>query len=67
MATQFDISMKRNGVLCDICGEVMHPMYGGGWDNDRFVCAGRDCGAEIVFPTSTEAPNVTGETEETMS
>lgn len=56
------IMMKKNEfqkmlskkVTCDICGEVMLPMYGGGWDNDRLVCAARDCQAEITFPTSTE-------------
>ena len=43
-------------VICDICGGVMHAMYGAGFDNDRIVCADRDCGAEITFPTSTELP-----------
>ena len=54
--TQFEKVIKEE-VLCDICGEIMHPMIGGGWDNDRIICAGRDCGAEIVFPTSTESLN----------
>jgi len=35
-----------------ICGEVMLPMWGAGWDNDRMECTDPDCGAEIVFPTS---------------
>jgi hypothetical protein len=33
----------------------MLPMYGYGWDNDRIICAERDCYAEIVYPTTTEA------------
>ena len=52
--TQFQRVIRRKINRCDICGEVMHPMYGGGWDNDRLICADRDCGAEVVFPTSTE-------------
>ena len=54
--TQFEQAMQAP-VRCDICGGTMHPMYGGGWDNDRLVCADRECGAEIVYPTSTEVPN----------
>ena len=50
---QFERAIQEP-VKCDICGEVMHPMFGGGWDNDRLVCADRNCGAEIVYPTSTE-------------
>jgi len=38
---------------CDICGGVMMPMLGGGWDNDRLLCGEIDCGGEIEFPTST--------------
>ena len=53
---QFEKAIKEP-IKCDICGEVMHPMYGCGWDNDRIVCAARDCGSEITFPTSTEVPN----------
>lgn len=45
------IEMNQN---CDICGSIMLPMYGGGWDNDRIVCTNRECCAEIEFPTSTE-------------
>lgn len=51
--TQFEQTIKKT-VKCDICGEIMQPLWGGGWDNDRLLCAARDCGAEIVFPTSTE-------------
>jgi len=54
--TQFEKATQEN-IVCDICGEIMHPMYGGGWENDRLVCADRECGAEIVYPTSTEVPN----------
>lgn len=50
--TQFEQTIKKT-VTCDICGEIMHPLWGGGWDNDRLRCAARDCGAEIVFPTSS--------------
>ena len=50
---QFEKAIQQE-VKCDICGEVMHPMYGGGWDHDRIVCADRECGAEIEYPTSTE-------------
>ena len=50
--TQFEKAIQEP-VMCDICGEVMHPMYGGGFDNDRIVCANRECGAEIEYPTST--------------
>ena len=52
--TQFEKMVQaQEEIVCDICGEVMIPMYGGGWDNDRMICGARDCGAEIVFPTST--------------
>ena len=51
---QFEKAIQQGQVKCDICGEVMHPMYGGGWDHDRIVCASRECGAEIKYPTSTE-------------
>jgi len=51
--TQFEKIIKKV-VKCDICGEIMHPMWGDGWDNDRLLCAAKDCGAEIVYPTSTE-------------
>lgn len=51
--TQFQLAIRRKINRCDICGEVMRPMFGGGWDNDRLICAARECGAEVVFPTST--------------
>ena len=51
---QFE-KMVQNEIKCDICGETMIPMYGGGWDNDRIMCTSfKECGAEIVFPTTTE-------------
>jgi len=54
MKTQFEIMAMNAPIPCDICGGFMHPLYGGGWDNDRMICGERDdCGAEIVFPTST--------------
>jgi hypothetical protein len=51
---QFEIAIGQEKIVCDICGGVMHPMYGCGWDYDRIICAERDCGAEIVYPTTTE-------------
>jgi hypothetical protein len=49
---QFQQLAAKCPLVCDICGEPMHAMPGDGWDNDRIVCAARDCGAEIEFPTS---------------
>jgi len=49
---QFE-KMATEEIKCDICGSPMLPMFGGGWDNDRMCCTDRECGAEIVFPTST--------------
>lgn len=46
--------MARKPPKCDICGGPMRPISGGGWDNDRIYCLDyKNCGAEIVFPTST--------------
>jgi formylmethanofuran dehydrogenase subunit E len=50
--TEFEKMLKRKNVACDICGEPMIAIWGGGWDNDRFLCSATDCGAEIVYPTS---------------
>lgn len=51
---EFEKAIKGNkNVICDICGDIMLPMYGCGWDNDRLVCVSRECGAEITYPTST--------------
>ena len=50
--TQFEKVMESE-VKCYICGGVMLAIPGGGWDNDRFLCADRECWAEIVYPTST--------------
>ena len=53
--TQFERAIKQRDIKCDICGKPMIVFYGAGWDNDRIVCTdGRNCGAEIVYPTSTE-------------
>lgn len=57
MMTQFEKAIQQGPITCDICNGIMHPMHGGGWDNDRIVCADRDCGAEIIYPTSTEVDN----------
>ncbi len=55
--TQFGRAIEQDKIICDICGAVMWTMHGGGMDNDRIVCSNiRSCGAEIVFPTSTELP-----------
>ena len=50
----FQKMADRCPIKCDICGGTMHAMHGGGWDNDRIMCAEHDCHAEIEFPTSTE-------------
>lgn len=41
-------------IKCEICGGDTVNLYGCGWDNDRIYCCDDDCGAEYVFPTSTE-------------
>ena len=48
--------LANRGIKCEICGADTVSFYGGGWDNDRIFCANSDCGAEYVFPTSTESP-----------
>lgn len=53
--TQFDKIVNKE-VMCDICEEVMLPIYGWGWYEDILACTNYECGAEIIFPTSTEAP-----------
>jgi hypothetical protein len=40
--------------VCDICGKSMRALYGCGWDYDILACSDPDCGADIVFSTSTE-------------
>ena len=50
--TQFDKACA-DPPPCDLCGAVMIPLPGGGWDNDRMACPARDCGAEIVYPTTS--------------
>lgn len=41
--------------ICEICGDIMAPMYGGGFNYDRLICANPDCGTEVTFASSTEA------------
>jgi len=53
--SQFETVMEQCKT-CDICGGPCHPMYGGGWDNDRICCANLYCQAESTFPTSTAYP-----------
>lgn len=56
--TEFKKMAKRKKVKCDVCGANMLPVYGGGFDNDLFLCTDvQSCGAEIVFPTSTICEN----------
>ena len=51
----FQKAIQDGPLLCDICGEDMIVLPGGGFDNDRIYCSDCDgCGAEIVYPTSTE-------------
>lgn len=50
----FEEIAARN-LPCEICGKPTIALYGGGWDNDRIYCTDLDCGAEYVFPTTTEA------------
>ena len=51
--TQFEKAIQDK-ITCDICGSVMLPIYGYGWDYDIMGCPDRDCGAIIVYPTSSE-------------
>lgn len=39
---------------CDICGSGLIIMYGNGWDNDIMYCTDSECGAEYLFPTTTD-------------
>jgi len=34
-------------IKCDICGEIMLPVYGCGFDNDRIVCSDKACTNKI--------------------
>jgi len=52
---QFERAIQQKEIRCDICGGIMLPMYGCGWDYDRIICAERECHAEIQYPTTTEA------------
>jgi hypothetical protein len=55
--TLFEQISKQKRLECDICGGIMMPVYGGGWEKDRIACLDpRVCGAEVVFSTSTEMP-----------
>jgi len=58
--TEFE-KMLRSKIKCDICGGDMVAIWGGGWDNDRLACDAYNCGAEIVFPTSTADEDQEGE------
>jgi len=60
--TQFEKAREQKEIACDICGKPMWIVPGGGWDNDRIYCSDvRECGAEIVYPTSTEVSEQLGE------
>ena len=49
----FQKAIKYGAPHCDICGGPMRCIYGGGFDNDCIYCPEKDCGAEVVYPTST--------------
>ena len=61
----FQKAIKYGVPPCDICGEPMTCIYGGGWDNDLIYCPNKDCGAQIVYPTSTVFKYETDEQKET--
>ena len=46
-------------IKCEICGADTISLYGRGWDNDRIYCSDIGCGAEYVFPASTEVSDET--------
>ena len=46
--------IAQRKIKCEVCGSETIALYGGGWDNDRIFCSDNDCGAEYVFPTTTE-------------
>lgn len=50
--TNFQLILESKPI-CGICGSEMLAMYGCGWDYDRVICSERDCGAEIMFETTT--------------
>ena len=55
MPNLFQRIIKDGPIQCDICQGNMNALYGGGWDNDRLLCDDYDCGAEVVFASSTLA------------
>ena len=46
--------LANRHIKCEICDSETIALYGNGWDNDRIYCTDDDCGAEYVFPTTTE-------------
>ena len=48
----FEILAKQN-IGCDICEGKMIAHHGLGIENDIMLCDNLDCGAEILFPTSS--------------
>ena len=60
----FQKAIKDGVPPCDICGGRMACIHGGGWDNDCIFCTNKDCGAEIVYPTSTVFKYETDELKE---
>ena len=52
--TIFKELAERN-IKCEICGAETIALYGCGWENDIIYCSDRECSAEYVFPTSSEA------------
>lgn len=54
--TLFKEIAQRN-LPCELCGKPTIAIFGGGWYSDRIYCSDRECGAEYVFPTTTELTN----------
>jgi hypothetical protein len=47
--------------VCDICGAEMIAIHGNAFDHDLIYCTDPECGAEVVFPTSTAVEEGEGE------
>jgi len=47
--------ISARNLPCELCGEPTLALYGNNWDYDRIMCSDvGECGAEIVFATTTE-------------
>lgn len=47
--------LADRNIKCEICGAETIALHGCGWEKDIIYCSDRECGAEYVFPTSSEA------------